>query len=234
MAEIPPLHVLGQLPYASILSLCYGAGGHCNGSLSYGDGVQTGPDVFVGAARAFAGFRGCELLLLVRWLGIRHRLRNTLGIHRYVLRVCALIVVADDVWGRLIAEHRPIVTVWMRDGTKRTGRLCKENQKFTELETQDNGVVVVESGSVIIMEWLTDVELVWLMSNCATPSWTGATRLSREAIDWPTRVYWAQVIHDRTTGAKTLCYDDGSVFVRADELLLDSATPSTKHKDTAW
>jgi hypothetical protein len=78
-----------------VLKLAYNSAAHCNGSVS-----RTNTASLSDVAASFGGFWDEEIRAMLRWLNIRHRLRNQLGIHE------------------LLKLHKPRVTVVMRDGSR--------------------------------------------------------------------------------------------------------------------
>lgn len=162
-------------------------GVHCNGSLSYREGVF-GTMNFQTIGEAFAGFRISELRDALRWLYIRHRFRNSLGIHA------------------MINKEQPSVTVYMRDGTTVRGQLRDENQAVTTV-----GDKSLPSGNVIWIKF--HDRLDWLLGHEAD----ARAIVSRECIEWSEgKKYWCDRITNSVTNRFVLLYDDGDLVADVD------------------
>jgi hypothetical protein len=182
--SLPDSWLLDKLPMDLILKLAYHSAAHCNGSVTWVN-QRSLQDL----ATSFCGFWGNEIRHLLRWMHIRHRLRNQLDILK------------------LLELHQPLVTVVMRDGSSHSGKLIAENQKTTRLKGERKAL---SSGDVIWMEWPADEELGWLLNG--STSWSSDILCKRDCIHWPLeqRHFWCWKLSDLKNEAmhSMILYDD--------------------------
>lgn len=164
LSRIPPEKVLLEWPPEAVLRLFYLVGGHCNGSLSFSP-----PSDLSHLADVTKGFTISMVRVMLRWMCLRHLMRNTLGIHR------------------LIRQHCPQVRLWLRNGDIVKGRLRKETQRGLALLKEK-----YEAGEVVVVEFMDrDEDLAWLIQDRFSAEWNYSEALPRrDAIWWPAHKKW--------------------------------------------